>query len=73
MIIDQSTDLSTLANRVGEIAARMAGFKSALDSHIEEVDKPVGDSLSMMAGLSEYINIELGMIGERLGAIANQG
>lgn len=72
MNIDQNTDLSTLANRVGEIASRMAGFKSALDSHVEDVDPAVGNSLSMLAGFSEYINIELGMIGERLLVISKQ-
>lgn len=69
MATHESTNLSDLAARVQQIAAQMAGFKPTLDNHQENVDKPIGDSLAMLAGMAEYIGAELGMIGERLTTI----
>lgn len=62
-------EVAEIASRVQEIAARMAGFKPALDQHLEDVDQRVGNSLAMLAGLAGYVGDELGMIGERLSAI----
>lgn len=62
-------EVADIASRVQEIAARMAGFKPALDQHLEDVDQSVGNSLAMLAGLAGYVGGELGMIGERLSAI----
>lgn len=72
MATHEFTNLSDLATRVQQIAAQLAGFKPTLDSHQENVDGGVGDSLAMLAGLSEYIGGELGMIGERLTAITQE-
>lgn len=75
MAENQSTKLSEqpevveIGNRVQEISARMAGFKGALDQHLETVDQDVGNSLAMLAGLAEYMQLELSAIGERLGGI----
>lgn len=69
MATHESTNLSDLATRVQQIAAQMAGFKPTLDNHQENVDKPIGDSLAMLAGMAEYVGAELGMIGERLATI----
>lgn len=55
-----------IGNRICEIAARMAGVKPAIDQHLEEVDQEVGNSLAMLAGLSEYMSKELTMLGEQL-------
>lgn len=55
-----------IANRICEIAARMAGLKPAIDQHLEDVDLDVGNSLAILAGLSEYMSKELTMLGEQL-------
>lgn len=72
MATHESTNLSDLATRVQQIAAQMTGFKPTLDSHQEDVDKTVGDSLAMLAGMAEYVGSELGMIGERLATITRE-
>lgn len=72
MATHESTNLSDLATRVQQIAAQTAGFKPTLDSYQENVDKTVGDSLAMLAGMAEYVGAELGMIGERLTAITQE-
>lgn len=75
MTADHTSKLSAqpkveeIGNRVQEIANRLAGFKPALDSHLEDVDAEIGDSLAMLAGLADYVQIELTMIGEQLAAI----
>lgn len=58
-----------IGNRICEIAAQMAGFKPSLDQHLEDVDKNVGDSLAMLAGMAEYVQFDLSVIGEQLIAI----
>lgn len=72
MATHESTNLSDLATRVQQIAAQMAGFKPTLDNQQEHVDKAVGDSLAMLAGMAEYVGAELGMIGERLTTITRE-
>jgi hypothetical protein len=58
-----------IGHRVQEIGSRMVGFKSSLDYHLEGVDGDIGDSLAMLAGLSEYMSMELITLGEQLSVI----
>jgi hypothetical protein len=61
-----------IAERLLMIAAQLAGFKPTVGGLLEDVDKDVGDSLVMLAGMADYVQIELGMIGERLTAITQE-
>lgn len=64
-------EVESLAQRVMEIAARMAGFKPLLDSAQHDVDQETGNTLALLAGAAGYMQDDLMRIGEQLSAMQN--
>lgn len=58
------------ANRIQAMAAQLAGFKPTLDCALEDVPVGVGNTLAMLGGMADYMNIELSILAERLSLIA---
>ncbi|MEB0078278.1 hypothetical protein QN386_10415 [Pseudomonas sp. CCI3.2] len=64
--LPQQPGVEEIANRLQAIAAQLAGFKPTLDTALEDVPADIGNTLVLLGGMADYMNVELSILAERL-------
>jgi len=68
----EKSEIAGISDELHDIASRLAGFEPVLKMLGASADAGLGNSLEMMAGMSQYINENICRIADRLSGLDSQ-